>query len=381
MRFIAFALVYLFHGGVSFLSGWVRAGTTGIHTALPSLKSLLPADAGARLQANGWAGVQLFFFLSGFLIAMLLLREEERYGRIDLRAFWVRRILRIWPLYYLTLALTFFVLPGIEGAYGSHAYGEFLRKHLAAFLAFLGNWSMGFRGPVPYDSVSILWSVCVEEQFYIACPVLLAFVPTRWRLTAVVPLMGAAVGGRAVLAWRGVNPVLFQYSSLTQLDTLLAGVAMALVFVRWPPGERADRWMGGLQWPLLAFAMWVFLKPDLAHGSVARQTWDFCLLWAACAGLVAIVVVHRGWLRGLLSYSRLVWLGKISYGLYMFHEIAFWIMERASRFLGWFPNKEALETVATFGVTVALAAVSYHFFERPFLRLKKAWTRVLSRPM
>jgi peptidoglycan/LPS O-acetylase OafA/YrhL len=325
--------------------------------------------------------VQLFFFLSGFLIATLLLREEERFGRIDLRAFWVRRILRIWPLYYLTLGLTFFVLPGLGGSYGSQAYREFLARHLAAFLTFLGNWSMGLHGPVPYDSVSILWSVCVEEQFYVVCPLLLAFVPRRWRIAALVPLVLAAVAGRAQMAAQRVNPVLFQYSSLTQLDTLLAGVILALVFAWRPAGRRAEHVMGGLQWPLLAFAAWVFLKPDLAHGTVARQTWDFVLLWAACAGLVGVAVVRRGWLRGVLAYPRLVWLGKISYGLYMYHEIAFWISERVSTFLGWFPNKEVLETIGTFGLTVGLAAASYYLYERPFLRLKRAWTRVLSRPV
>ena len=99
LRFIAFMMVYLFHGGVP----------QGI------VARLIGSRAAAALRENGGFGVQLFFILSGYLIATLLLREEARYGRIDLRAFWVRRILRIWPLYYLILVIGFGLIPALEG--------------------------------------------------------------------------------------------------------------------------------------------------------------------------------------------------------------------------------------------------------------------------
>ena len=100
MRFIAFMMVYLFHGGVP----------QGI------MARLIGSRAALALRVNGGFGVQLFFILSGYLIATLLLREEARYGRIALRAFWVRRILRIWPLYYLVVAIGFGLIPLLEGA-------------------------------------------------------------------------------------------------------------------------------------------------------------------------------------------------------------------------------------------------------------------------
>ena len=81
------------------------------------------------------------------------------------------------------------------------------------------------------------------------------------------------------------------------------------------------------------------------------------------------------------SYSRLVWLGKISYGLYMYHEIAMWLRERVGNFLGWFPNKEELLTIGTLALTIGLAAASYYGYERRFLELKRGWTRVPSRPV
>src|SRR4051794_12797250 len=118
LRFIAFALVYLFHGGVPRLIPVVDSlvRSMGYHPVVP--RGQFPPSPGQIFVKNGWIGVQLFFLLSGFLITTLLLREEGRFGRIDLRSFWVRRILRIWPLYYLIVFLTFFALPFLDGALG-----------------------------------------------------------------------------------------------------------------------------------------------------------------------------------------------------------------------------------------------------------------------
>ena len=114
---------------------------------VPGVTELEAIDLGYQVQANGWVGVRVFFILSGYLITALLLREEGRFGRVDLRAFWVRRILRIWPLYYLVVFLGFGVLPWIRGVAGSVMFAHQSREHLPAFLVFLGNWSMGYLGP------------------------------------------------------------------------------------------------------------------------------------------------------------------------------------------------------------------------------------------
>ena len=120
-------MVYLFHGGVP----------QGI------MARLIGSRAAAALRENGGFGVQLFFILSGYLIATLLLREEARYGRIDLRAFWVRRILRIWPLYYLVVVIGFGLIPALERTdRNARPTGRCCAIISLPFLAFLGNWSM-----------------------------------------------------------------------------------------------------------------------------------------------------------------------------------------------------------------------------------------------
>jgi peptidoglycan/LPS O-acetylase OafA/YrhL len=377
LRTIAFLLVFGFHGGLP----WVAEVLGLVTLPLFLLASLFGPIAGEwaadigpgvgrAIDRNGWVGVQLFFILSGFLITTLLLREEARFGKVDLRAFWVRRALRIWPLYYLTVAVTFFLLPALDGRLRSAGHWDMVRQHLPWFLGFLGNWSMIRLGPVGDDAISILWSVCVEEQFYILCPLILILVRRGWRLPVVGALMAASVAYRGWLASGRPVQLAIQYNTFAQLDTMLSGVALALWFDRAPPGPRAERAASIWGWLVLAGCLWILARPDLAHRTPVRQTWDFVAIWATGLGVVALAVIRPGGLRRLLAAGVMVWLGRISYGLYMDHEVALWATGRSNA-----------GAVLALGLTLALASASYYGFERPFLRLKRAWTRVPSRPI
>jgi peptidoglycan/LPS O-acetylase OafA/YrhL len=364
MRFIAFMMVYLFHGGVP---QGIMARLIGSRVAL-------------ALRENGGFGVQLFFILSGYLIATLLLREEARYGRIALRAFWIRRILRIWPLYYLIVAIGFGLIPALNGHVRSPGYRDMLRIHLIPFLGFLGNWSMALVSPLP-DWLSILWSVCVEEQFYVIVPLLIALFAPKYRRPLVAALIAGAIAVRWFCAHRYGSQLMIVFNTFAQFDTLLSGVFLALCLGWDCDRPRLTRWLRWLQWPLYVLIGWLMSQPHLGNGTPWHRTWDFVWVWLCGLGVVIVAVWGRGWLQAVLSYSRLVWLGKISYGLYMYHEIAMWTRERMFDILPWFPNKEELLTIATLALTIGLAAASYYGYERRFLKLKSAWTRVPSRPV
>ena len=364
LRFVAFLMVYLFHGGVP----------SGV------LKRVIGKAASDVLRDNGGYGVQLFFILSGYLITVLLLREEVRFGRIALGAFWIRRILRIWPLYYLVVLIGFFVLPGIQGQLGTSGFRETLRIHLLPFLAFLGNWSMALIRPAA-DWLSVLWSVCVEEQFYLIVPLFIAFVTPRLRRPLVAGLIVATIGYRWWCAHRYESQLMIVFNTFAQFDTLLSGVLLALV-MGWDRNRPVlTRWLRWLQWPMYLAIGWVISRPHLGHGTPWHRTWDFVWVWMCGLGIVIVAVWGNGWLRAALSYSRIVWLGKISYGLYMYHEIALWAREYFYPRLPWFPNKDEILSIVTLALTIGLAAASYYGYERRFLELKRAWTRVPSRPV
>jgi peptidoglycan/LPS O-acetylase OafA/YrhL len=141
------------------------------------------------------------------------------------------------------------------------------------------------------------------------------------------------------------------------------------------------RWLRWLQWPLYLVFGWIMTWPHLGHGTPGHRTFDFVWVWLCGVGVVMVAVWGKGWLRAALSYSRLVWLGKISYGLYMYHEVALWARERFMGRLPWFPNKDELLSLGALTLTILLAAASYYGYERRFLQLKRAWTRVPSRPV
>ena len=364
LRFVAFLMVYLFHGGVP----------SGV------LKQVIGTAATDVFRENGGYGVQLFFILSGYLITTLLLREEARYGRIALGAFWIRRILRIWPLYYLIVLIGFFVIPGIDGQLGTTGFREMLKIHLLPFLAFLGNWSMALVRPAA-DWLSVLWSVCVEEQFYLIVPLFIAFVAPRLRRPLVVG-PDRRVDRRAMV----VRPSLrvAPHDRLQHVRPVRhaperrpAGAGHGLG----PRPPRPD--------PMAAMAPVADVPGDRLGddpaaprgGHALASDLGFVWVWLCGLGIVIVAVWGNGWLRAALSYSRIVWLGKISYGLYMYHEIALWARAYLVPRLGWFPNKEEILAIATLALTIGLAAASYYGYERRFLELKRAWTRVPSRPV
>jgi peptidoglycan/LPS O-acetylase OafA/YrhL len=364
LRFIAFMMVYVFHHGIPY----------------PIMTRLIGRSAAQALRDNGGYGVQLFFILSGYLIATLLLREEARYGKIALRAFWARRILRIWPLYYLIIGIGFGLVPALEGQTETPEYREMVGIHLLPFLGFMGNWSMLLAGLLP-DWLSVLWSVCVEEQFYLIVPLLIALVAPCYRRPLVAVLIAGAIGVRWISANRYGAQFVIVYNTFAQFDTLLSGVLLALCLGWDRDRPTLTRWLRWLQWPLYVAIGWLMSRPELGRGTPWHQTWDLVAIWLCGSGVVMVAVWGQGWLRAALAYSRLVWLGKISYGLYMYHEIVLRARMWIYNDLDWFPNKERLTAIATLAVTVAVAACSYYGYERRFLELKRKWTRVPSRPV
>jgi peptidoglycan/LPS O-acetylase OafA/YrhL len=365
LRFVAFMMVYLFHGGVP----W------GV------LKQVVGDSATRALFDNGGYGVQLFFILSGYLIATLLLREEARYGRIALKAFWVRRILRIWPLYYLIVLVGFLLLPLWGGSSHNAEWLLSMRRHFVPFLGFVGNWSMALIAPIPYDWISILWSVCVEEQFYLIVPLFFVWVVPRFRTPLVGCLLIVPIAVRYGCACYSGYQLLIVFNTFAQFDALMSGVLLALVLGWERDRPVLTRWVRWLQWPLYAVTIWLLSQPRLGELTIWHRTWDYVWIWMCGVGIVVVAVWGKGWLRAVLSYSRLVWLGKISYGLYMYHEIAIWMRARIYGSTPWFANKEELLSIVALALTIGLAAASYYAYERRFLVLKRAWTRVPSRPV
>jgi peptidoglycan/LPS O-acetylase OafA/YrhL len=319
------------------------------------LHHTLPEAVTSRVDLGGY-GVRLFFVLSGFLITGILLKARAggaaqgvRRGTI-LRAFYARRFLRIFPLYYAVLAI----------AYLGNAPG--IREGIGWYVSYLSNYYFAAAGQFVGKSGSHLWSLAVEEQFYLIWPLLILFLPRRglpW-LMAITVLAGP--GSRLIFAlWSGNNDLSTRQPTPACLDALGLGALLALF---WQQGEM-PRWMmrsallGGTLL-LIGFyimqALNVGRTVQLVVGDTASALVFAWLVERAAAGMRGA----GGW---LLACWPLVYLGSISYGVYVYQNFIIWC------FLP--PDRGVRQFVLVLGLTVAVAAASWHFFEKPLNNLKR----------
>jgi peptidoglycan/LPS O-acetylase OafA/YrhL len=336
----------------------------------------------------GWTGVQFFFVLSGFLITGILYDTRNHPHRV--RNFYLRRTLRIFPLYYGIILLLLLLQPIAHFAIDWRwlawpAYlGNYLR-FLHPSTAILGSPWQRLADFQPFNRHLTLflghfWSLCVEEQFYLLWPCLVFLLRDRrkllWLCALTLPLcLGARLLGQHLFApWRLQQGILYRATPFC-LDSLLLGGLLALL-LRGPFAAhllRCARWLTFIL-PLTA-AWWIYitLQPRYAYPS---WTFTFGLtLVNLFAGLVILLALQPATLvYKALSTSPLRWIGRISYGAYVLHDIPH-LLYRAV-ILSLDPAHLNRDTaLLALPATLLLAWLSYRFFETPVLRLKDRLTR------
>lgn len=327
----------------------------------------------------GSYGVELFFILSGFLITGILYdaRDEQNY----FRNFYMRRVLRIFPLYYGVLALVFVVAPLIPVLRGPTLDYLVDRQWWAwlysvnVYIAIKGDWSFSY--------LEHLWSLCVEEHFYLFWPVAVYLTARRPRLlisvclsVALAAMVARLSGSLMGLSW-WTTYVLTPF----RLDGLALGAFLA-VAARQPGG--LDRLVRALPWVATAAAVllvvtfvWTRLisrdSMELVlpvRASVIQVTLGCLLVWV-------LVAPQRSSIARLFSSRWLMFLGTYSYGLYVYHHFISYYLTvnqtefELARWLGSHGAAVALQATLGSAISLAIAYVSYEYFEKRFLRLKR----------
>jgi peptidoglycan/LPS O-acetylase OafA/YrhL len=318
--------------------------------------------------ASGAFGVDLFFALSAYLITELLLRERESTGTLGVRAFYLRRILRIWPLYFAFLLFTV-LLPG-DGMTPSYAAG---------FALFCGNW-LSIAHPVQ-TLAAPLWSVSVEEQFYLIWPWAVRRGDTRRIAVIAVCMAVASVACCVALEAAGIGEPWISKNSLCRAQGIAAGVLLAVVLDGQVPQLSSVKRWSIIGAALVLLAALGNLDPFAAGVHLMRATLVYPAVALLCAGILFAVLGAEGALGTFMRHPALVYLGRISYGLYVFHQVGIAVANRVFpdhlRVVRQWPLHFALSLL----VTLAFSAASYRFLEQPFLRLKRRrYTVVESRP-
>lgn len=324
----------------------------------------------------GVAGVDLFFVLSAFLITELLLREHERTGGINVHAFYIRRALRIWPLYFVFLTLAVIVEPLVIGSQGSR-FGMSWPVALS-FYGFFGNWAVAFSGERINTVAIILWTVSIEEQFYLVWPVVVKWLKPKRLFAIALSMIAIATITRGLLVWQDADSLMLKANTFARLDSLGAGALLALALRKWRLDfANETRWclFGGGLFLFVATYRFFRLQPLFAGSEMLTYP-----LWAIASVLVMLAVYRQSKAGSLpqfswLSSAPLVYLGRISYGLYVWHLAC--IVLLAS--MGLMRRGDWMIGLYALPLSIAVAALSYELLEKPFLRWKQAWTVVPSR--
>lgn len=361
LRFFCFMSVFLFH---SFATDYQDVRTNGLY-----------AFVKYTLASNGFLGVNFFFVLSGFLITYLLVVEKEHFGKIDIKSFYIRRALRIWPLFYFCVFFGFVVFPLLKTMFGGVPNET---ANWEYYVTFLNSFDMVKVGMPDASTLSVLWSVAIEEQFYLVWPLLLGFLPTRFYL----PVFGLIITGSFIFRMFNVhNELVFGNHTFSCIsDMTVGGVAAVLIY--YVPSFKNKIINASRVWVIALYAavfiVYFFHRQIFYHGSFLSAA-DRLVI----SILFALVILEQSFTKRSLfkmsKYKYVSKLGTYTYGLYCLHMIGILFAAIGLKKLGLNRNVYQiifLEGSISFIVTLALAYLSYTFFESKFLKLKERFARI-----
>lgn len=345
LRALAFLAVFFSHAAGSWTS---------------VLKTSPPLRVLEQIARAGWAGVDVFFVLSGFLITRILLKSrgsENYYLR-----FYLRRTFRIFPAYFLFLSLCFFGLPLI----GREAPAQ---GHQSIYWTYMHNWWIARWGYWdPNDGpVNHLWTLAVEEQFYLLWP----WFVRRLSRTAIIQfcafVMIVSPPARYILLECGIHSIPIYVSTVTRADSLLFGSLLAALLMNHNPLP-AQRLLRAALWiSIPAIATMVYIEKSLAPASLIGQVFGYSTLALFASGLIGLLSLGKLTpLRTIFEWPALRFIGRISYGGYILH------LPILNAIHPYFQGRQSIfgavtHTTAAFVVTVALASLSRFTFEQWFL--------------
>ncbi len=316
---------------------------------------------------NGWLGVDVFFVLSGFLITSLLVAEQSRNGRIDLRNFYLRRALRLVPALIVLLVLTnIFAL--IAGQFTPSLVAQ---DSLAAAL-YVSNWVYAFDG-LPRMYLQHTWSLAVEEQYYLLWAVVVVVAMAR-RISPSRLAAGAIAVGLASFVWRFVllwplgQPYERAYFGFdARLDGLLLGSALGAAVHTRMFAAVAQRNRQRSSTGMLAIAIGlvaVLSRFGFGSDEVDLMAVVLVINLATAAAIIAVLVTPDNAIKVLLRHPLAVAIGKRSYGIYLYHILAINIIRHL------FDPAAELVSIGALALTMLMAFASYRLVEAPALRLK-----------
>lgn len=356
LRFFAFLLVFIHHA-----------------------PALTDAALYMILHDYGWMGVDLFLCLSAFLFARLLYIEHTATGGINIKNFYIRRALRIWPLYFVFLGIALFIT-ALNVKWDAN-----VTLRVLGMSVFADNIFSAVFGYNQFVGSGHLWTISYEEQFYAVIPWFLRkmfSVDRRKKIFNLLLIFIIFSLIKAAMIYANARPPTIWVLPLTHFESILGGLAAGL-------GVFDDQIKKLPAW-LLMIAGLVCLAVVCTLPSLEVIGWSLMLTYPLVGLGMSLILVSlitgRQWFAKTMIRSQwLAYLGKISYGLYVYHLVALDYGEQITIALGIFPKRLVVYPLSVFiigmFITILTASISYRWLEKPFLRLKERFSLIRSRPI
>jgi peptidoglycan/LPS O-acetylase OafA/YrhL len=336
----------------------------------------------------GWIGVQLFFVLSGYLITGILWKEKSRQAPIGskIKKFWVRRSLRIFPLYFGYL----FVLSVV---YLLFHFPETYRVYIPYLLTYTYNFTRSFPTWQMDPAFAHLWSLAIEEQFYLFFPLIIFVCNKRLMKILMVAVVVVSPGVRFLLGQHYIGlgyggeqlATIVYWNTLSHLDAFFLGGLIPVLSLHKVVKRPHWLFLGMLLLVLVCGAVNFvtmgqhnFYPTDLGYGFGHTENyvyvWHYTLLNLFFASLILLLVSERrpaspGWGRKLLESKWLVRIGKVSYGMYIYHWLIWFYLFQDKLKPESVPFRASL-FIPYLVIVYIVAAISFKFYEAPFIKLK-----------
>lgn len=353
LRFFAFLLVFIHH-----------------HTLFSQIPSL------SVLHEKGWLGVDLFFVLSAFLFAKLLRLEYDQTNTISIKKFFIRRIFRIWPVYFFYLII---IIPihFFEKGWEDPSY---LATRLVGLVTFTDNIFASFSGYSPIKMSSHLWTIGYEEQFYLIIPLLMlslvkmsaqrkiAFALFVYAMLTVIKCILIVFEAKHPAMW--VLPV-------THFESILLGIVIAFIDLK-----KITKHVSPALLLILGIIGMFYIIPLFPSSDEYTYLHILKFLVVGLATTITVVaVLESKKIKHFFAYKTLVFLGKRSYGLYLYHFLGMYLADIVLAHNPIIPDNQSYDFVTSLLLTVVISILSYRLIERPFLKLKKRYEIIQSRPI
>lgn len=363
IRFFAAFMIIIYHSYIAW-KGWF--GIPGIISS-GNYQTLSPV--GIRVDQfirNLPFGVDIFFFISGYLLTYLLVMEKEKYGKVNIPKFYIRRGLRIWPLYFFLIAITPFLVRWLGEKQPTYW------PTIALINNFETIWTQQWTYPFSH-----FWSICIEEHFYLFWPIIIALLPVKKMPSAIVLLIGFSWMYKIyTYLFLDSNWYHLYLHTFSRMDVILLGGLLAVIYLKRPFEFR-------LHWSISAIIsvilIFLFAFDDLSNyenmfNGVTRK-----FVYISLTGLLMMDMLFNPHRKNLLGrFKPLLYLGKVSYGIYMYGNIL--VLVVIKKVLYQFGiNNIYLYFLIIFISSLLVPVISYELLEKPFLKLKQRFALVKTR--